>query len=126
MNAYHNLAGVIAKIEAQQKGKEETPAFNIGEQLKEIARAEPAAAEILDQDLEKEGMGLEGVADAFEDYADEQFEKQKKSSCICITPIVADGLIREFYGLAKREEPAKQEEIALDAPADQIDLSAFI
>lgn len=122
MREYENLAILIAKIEAQQKGKEGMPEFGIGEQLKDIARAEPASAELIDQDLDKEGMGLEDVAEEFEDYADEM-HKKKKGSCICITPQVAEDLIRKFYGLPEREaDPAPVEE----KPSGLLDLESFL
>lgn len=122
MREYGNLAGLIAKIEAQQKGKEGMPEFGIGEQLKDIARAEPASAELIDQDLDKEGMGLEDVAEEFEDYA-EDLHKKKKGSCICITPQVAEGLIRKFYGLPERDAtPAPVEE----KPSGLLDLESFL
>ena len=123
MREYENLAGLIAKIEAQQKGKEGMPEFGIGEQLKDIARAEAASAELIEQDLDKEGMGLEDLAKEFKDYADE-LHKKKKGSCVCITPQEAEGLIRKFYGLPERE--------AAPAPVDEnpsagfIDLGSFI
>lgn len=113
------LEELFAKIAAQQ-GEEGTPQFNIGEQLKDIARAEPASAELIDQDLDKEGMGLKDLAKEFEDYADE-LHKKKKGSCICITPKVADGLIRKFYGLPERgAEPSE------DKTEGYLDLSSFI
>ena len=123
MKEYGNLAALIAKIEAQQKGKEGTPEFNIGEQLKDIAGAEPASAELIDQDIEKEGMGLSDLADAFKKYADAE-HKKKKGSCICITPIVAEGLIRKFYGLPKKEDALQ------DQPEEEnegfLDLGSFL
>lgn len=123
MKEYENLATLIAKIEAQQKEEEGTPGFNIGEQLKDIARAEPASAELIDQDIEKEGMGLPDVADAFKKYADAE-HKKKKDSCICITPIVAEGLIRKFYGLPKKED-ALQDQPEED-PEGFLDLESFL
>ena len=42
MSSYSNLEGVINKIQAQQKGNEDKPAFMVGLQLIDIAKAEPA------------------------------------------------------------------------------------
>lgn len=122
MREYANLAELIAKIEAQQKGKEGLPEYNIGEQLKDIARAEPASAELIDQDLDKEGMGLEDVAKAFQKYADEE-NKKSKSKCVCITPLAAEGLIRKFYGLPDRVAAPAVEE---SREENLLDLSDFI
>lgn len=41
----------IEMIEAQQKGKENTPAWMVGEQLKDICRSDRHCAEIVAQDL---------------------------------------------------------------------------
>ena len=122
MREYANLAELIAKIEAQQKGKEGLPEYNIGEQLKDIARAEPASAELIDQDLDKEGMGLEDVAKAFQKYADEENQKSN-SKCACITPLAAEGLIRKFYGLPDRVAAPAVEE---SREENLLDLSDFI
>ena len=122
MKEYGRLGDLIVKIETMQKGKEGLPEYNIGEQLKDIARAEPASAELIDQDLDKEGMALADVAKAFQKYADEE-NKKSKSKCVCITPLVAEGLIRKFYGLPDRGavpavEKSKEENL--------LDLSDFI
>ena len=122
MREYGNLAGLIAKIEAQQKGKEGMPEFGIGEQLKDIARAEPASAELIDQDLGKEGMGLCDVAKEFKKHSDSE-HKKLKGSCFCITPMVAEDLIRKFYGLPERDAaPAPVEE----KPVGLLDLESFL
>ena len=106
-------------IEAQQKGQENTPAWMIGEQLKEIAAREPASAELLEQDLANEAMSLKAAAKKLQEYADKH---RGSARAYCITPQVAEGILREFYGLPKAgEAPA--------APAQQegyIDLSAFL
>ena len=49
---------VFEKIEAQQKGIENTAAWMVGEQLKDICRREPGCAEILEQDLDVQAMSL--------------------------------------------------------------------
>lgn len=122
MKEYGNLAALLAKIEARQKGKEGMPEFGIGEQLKDIARAEPASAELIDQDLDKDEMSLEAVAEEFKNYADE-LHKEKKGSCICITPQEAEDLIRKFYGLPERKAtPAPEEK----QPAGLLDLESFL
>ena len=103
---YKNLELLIAKIENQQKGKGGTPEFAIGEQLKEIVKAEPESAELVDQDIEREKMGLVDVAAAFKKYADDHHKKEK---VFCITPQVAEDLIRKFYGLTEKKAEQIQE-----------------
>lgn len=122
MKEYGRLGDLIVKIEIMQKGKEGLPEYNIGEQLKDIARAEPASAELIDQDLDKEGMSLADVAKAFQKYTDKE-NKKSKSKCVCITPLVAEGLIRKFYGLpARGAAPAVEE----SKEENLLDLSDFI
>jgi hypothetical protein len=90
---------LINLITEQQKGHENKPEFMIGEQIKEIAEREPSVIDILVKDLETEGMGLEDVAAKFKQYADKNHGSAK---CFCITPKVAEDLIREFYGLPEK------------------------
>ena len=88
---------VFEKIEAQQaKLKDTEPAWMVGEQLKEIAAREPGAVEILLQDLEVDGMGLADAAGALKAYADKH---RGRANCYCITPKVAEEILRKFYGL---------------------------
>ena len=117
-----NLELLISKIENQQKGKENSPAFQIGEQLKEIARVEEESAELLEQDIDKEGMSISDVAKKFQEYADEQHKKQK-GSCVCISPQVAEKIIREFYGLPDRDEQSKAE---TESVPSFLDLGSFL
>lgn len=54
----NNLDIVIAEIAKQQKGKENTAPWVVGEQLKDIARREPISAELLARDLTVKGLGI--------------------------------------------------------------------
>ena len=122
MKEYAKLDDRMAKIATMQKGKEGLPEYNIGEQLKDIARSEPASAELIDQDLDKDGMALSDVAKEFQKYADEK-NKKSKAKCVCITPIEAESLIRKFYGLPDRASaPAEAEK----ETGSMLDLSDFI
>ena len=105
-------------IEEQRKGHEDEPIFMIGEQLKEIAERESACAEILERDLLVDGMGLEGAAKALKKYADKHSNKR---GCFCISPKVAEKILREFDGLP---EPSKK--LEQTAAPGYIDLSAFL
>ncbi len=100
MERYENICNMIAE---QQKGKEGTPAWMVGEQLKEIASREPVSAELLEKDLAVPEMNLEKAADQIKKKADELHKKQK-GNCVCVPPDVAEDVIRKFYGLPKRGE----------------------
>lgn len=112
---------LIALIEEQQKGHENEPLFMVGEQLKEIAEREPVCAEIIENDLAIEGMSLAKAADALKAYADKNHGKAK---CFCITPIVAEGILREFYGLPTPDSAAKTEQ--KEQTVERLDLSSFL
>lgn len=91
------LEEVIRKIEAQQ-GQERTPAWMVGEQLKDMLRNEPHLAELVGQDLDKKDMGLEKCEKKIKAYAD----KHKSKGFACVIPAEAERIIREFYGLPER------------------------
>lgn len=114
MNQYINLAGLFEKIALQQQGNENKPEFMIGEQLKEIAEREPVAASIIDNDIEIEGMKLSDAADALKKYSDKNRGKEK---VFCITPKVAENILRDFYKIPaaeERPEPEEQKESFID------------
>ncbi|MDR1328534.1 MAG: hypothetical protein LBK23_02915 [Oscillospiraceae bacterium] len=89
-------------IEAQQRehGEYSTP-WMVGEQLKDICAREPAAAELIAQDLENPEMSLEKAERKIKAWAD----KHKKSGAggVGVPPVIAEGILREFYGLAARD-----------------------
>ncbi len=107
-------------IEEQQKGKENTPAWMIGEQLKEICRKEPESARLVEQDL-MGALTLAGCANKLKAKADE-LHRAQKGDCVCIPPQVAEGVIREYFGLAAQSRSDK----APEPEADMIDLAAFL
>ena len=115
MSKLHDL------IAEQQKGHETGPRFMIGEQLKEIAEREPLSAELLERDLEIEEMNLEAAEKHFQEYADRNHGKAK---AFCITPVVAEKLLREFYGLEARVE-VKNNSMQDELREDFVDLSEF-
>ena len=61
---------VIAKIEAQQKGKKGTAPWMVGEQLKDICRNEPACAELVDKDLDIKEMSISECEKKIKAFAD--------------------------------------------------------
>jgi len=95
---------VFEKIEAQQKGHEGTPAWMVGEQLKDICAADVSCAELVAQDLENKDMSLEKAAGKIKAFADGLHKKQK-GSCVCVPPNEAERIIREFYGLPAATAP---------------------
>ena len=90
---------LLKLIAEQQTGKEGTPEWAIGEQLKEIAAESKLNAELLEHDLETGGMKLSDAAAALKKYADEHHGKARE---FCIIPSVADKILREFYGIGER------------------------
>jgi hypothetical protein len=108
-------------IEKQRKGKDDSPVWMVGEQLLDIAEREPSAIDILKRDLEIPEMSIVEAEKKINEWAD----KHKKGSCCCVSPKVAEGILREFYGLASPTE----EKAAASAPdAEQnefIDLDNF-
>ena len=109
---------VIEIIEQQQAGYEGEPLWMVGEQLKEIAEREPASAELLAQDLTVEGLDLAGAAGALQQYADKHHGKARR---FCITPKVAEQILREFYGLP---DPGEATEVMPEATF--LDLTSFL
>lgn len=89
---------VIEKITAQQAGQEYTDIWMVGEQLKEICRREPDSAALLERDLENEELSLKAAAGKIKAWADNE-HKKRKGNCVCVPPMVAEGILREFYGL---------------------------
>ena len=89
---------VFEKIEAQRKGKEMTDVWMVGQQLMDILRSDPSLEELVDKDLDNPNMGLADCAGKIKSWADAQ-QKKLKHKCICVPPDVAEGIIRDFYGL---------------------------
>ena len=98
---------VFEKIEQLQKGKENTPAWMVGEQLKDICRREPRCEQIVLEDLANPDMSLEKCEKQIKAWADKQ--RSDGAKCVCVPPNVAEGIIREFYGLGKAEETEEQQ-----------------
>lgn len=101
---------VFEKITAQQTGEENTPAWMVGEQLKEICE-DPACAKLVEADID--AITLANVAGKIKAWADAE-HKKAKTKCICVPPQVAERIIREAYGLpaegAKAPEAAPAQE----------------
>lgn len=113
-----NLEKLRELIEAQQKGKEGQPAYTVGLQLLDIAEREPECAELLISDLSTDGMGLTAAECKIKKYAD---KNRKGAAFFCVTPTVAEQILREFYGLPEARKRT-------EAPADDgfLSLDSFI
>lgn len=98
----------IEKIEAQQKGREGTAPWMVGEQLKDMLRAEPWLEDLLDKDLDVKDMSLASAERKIKAYAD----GHKTGNFACVTPMQADKILREFYGM-----PGSGDERIATAPA---------
>ena len=111
----------IRAIEAQQaKVTARSPQWMVGEQLKDICRREPRSAELLAQDLKVEAMSITAAEKKIKAFAD----GHKTGNFSCVTPMEADNILREFYGLP---EPSVAPPPAADPPERKIiDLSDFL
>lgn len=85
---------VFAAIAAQQP-KERNAIWMVGEQLKDMVRAEPELADLLLEDLQSPAMTL---AEAEKKIA-ERAQKNRQGNCGIVTPREADEILRGFYGL---------------------------
>lgn len=93
----------VEKIERQQaKEKGRTAAWMVGEQLKDMARREPESAELLDKDLDIPEMSIQQAEKKIKAYAD----AHKTGSFACVTPVEAERILREFYGLTGNDNPS--------------------
>lgn len=118
MNHWQEQA--IQIIEQQQKGIENTAPWMVGEQLKDICRMEPDNAELIAQDLAVPEMSLTEAEKKIKAYAD----SHKKGSFSCVTPSVAEDILRKFYGLKMQKDQSEQKPvIQLPNPKPQGGLS---
>lgn len=100
------LQTALAAIEAQQqKHKQGSAPWCVGEQLKDMLRAEPALATLVEQDLAQPGMDLAKCELKIRDFAG----KHKEGNVGFCGPADAERIIREFYGLPPRGEAPAQE-----------------
>lgn len=111
---------VIEKICSQQKGIEDTAAYCVGEQLKDIVRATPGAAELVFKDLDVKEMSIVECEKKIRARADEKHKKNRGNFAF-VSPKEADGIIRNFYGIPEAASmPEPQTNSGL------IDLDSFL
>lgn len=103
------LEKAIEMLTIQQGSRENDPIlWLLGEQVKDVCRAEPRSAELVVQDLEG-GMKLSDLKKKLDELA----KKHKVGNQSVVTPMEADALIREFFGLPERgaaPEPEREPE----------------
>ena len=115
---------VFEKIEAQQATLKDTaPAWMVGEQLKDICRADPCCAEIVAQDLENESMSIVAAAKQIKAHADKQ---PRVGNCVCVPPHRAERIIREFYGLPELGEAQAARSDNWEPASQLLDLSTLL
>lgn len=86
-------------INRQQEGKAKySPVYQVGEQLKSIAKTVPNAAEILLNDLAVPEMSIEAAEKKIKARADE-IHKEIKGNGACVPPDEAHKILCEFYGI---------------------------
>lgn len=90
-------------ISEQQKGKEHTAVYMVGEQLKDIIADNKHFAELVLQDLQNPDMSLSKCEAKIKARADELHKKHGGNSS-CVNPKDAEDIIREFYGLHESGE----------------------
>ena len=107
-------------IDKQRAGKEDSPVWTVGEQLLDMAAESVQNLELLKRDLEIKEMDLVHAERKIKAWAD----KQKRSgNCVCVTPKVADGILREFYGLSPRDESSGKVTVT---DGGYIDIGSFL
>lgn len=99
---------VIKQIEEQQTGKENTAPYYVGEQLKDIIRNNPQAAEIVGQDLKVKEMSISECEKKIKAYAD----KHKAGNFAFVSPQQAEKIICEFYGIQTTAPAAEKSKTA--------------
>ena len=92
-----DISSAIEAITVQQP-KEENAVWMVGEQMKDMLRKEPYLAEIVLRDLEVPEMSLAHCEKKIKAWADQH----KVGNFACVTPIRAEKIIREFYGLPEQ------------------------
>lgn len=103
------LDRAIAAIGAQQP-KERGAVWMVGEQLKDMLRAEPELAGLIAEDLEATKMSL---ADCEKKIA-ERAKQNMVGSVGCVTPAEAEEIIRKFYGLPEKGQKPETNSKVID------------
>lgn len=96
-----HLQTALDKINAQQAThKQGSAPWCVGEQLKDILRAQPEIAELVANDLDQTGMSLADCEKKIAAFANDH----RQGSVGFCGPADSDRIIRAFYGLPGRSE----------------------
>ena len=113
------LEKAVEMISGQQPS-ERSPVWMVGEQLKDILRAQPELAELVLQDLDVQDLSISACEKKIKEFAD----KHKSGGFSCVIPSEADNIIREFYGLPARGVRLTASPTT-EAPVKVVDLADF-
>lgn len=103
----------IAKITSLQPNIQNA-AWLVGEQLKDMCKFSEHDAALILHDLDIPEMSLVHAEKKIKEYAD----SHKTGNFACVTPIVAEDILREFYGLSARGEQ-QQPPIIITTPQEK-------
>lgn len=90
------MSAIEKLLEQQARVPEYSAPWMVAEQLMDICRREPHSAQLIDQDLDNPEMGIVQAEAEIRAYSD---ANRKGATCFCVTPIQAEKILREFYGL---------------------------
>lgn len=109
-----HLQTALDKITAQQAThKQGSAPWCVGEQLKDILRAQPEIAELVANDLDQTGMGLADCEKKIAAFANDH----RQGSVGFCGPADSDRIIRAFYGLPEAPAATSPTSPAVPSPA---------
>lgn len=109
-----HLQTALDKITVQQaKHKQGSAPWCVGEQLKDILRAQPEIAELVANDLDQTGMGLADCEKKIAAFANDH----RQGSVGFCGPADSDRIIRAFYGLPEAPAATFPTSPAVPSPA---------
>lgn len=109
-----HLQTALDKITAQQAThKQGSAPWCVGEQLKDILRAQPEIAELVANDLDQTGMGLADCEKKIAAFANDH----RQGSVGFCGPADSDRIIRAFYGLPEAPAATFPTSPAVPSPA---------
>lgn len=121
MNALENAIQEISNQQA--KLNEYHPAFQLGEQLKDIIfKSQDDVAGIVLEDLKKPGMKLTDCEKKIAAFA----QAHRHGNAGCCPPKEADRIIREFYGIPARQTGAVPMQFVAPKKHKKLSLTDFM
>ena len=109
-----HLQTALDKITAQQAThKQGSAPWCVGEQLKDILRAQPEIAELVANDLDQTGMSLADCEKKIAAFANDH----RQGSVGFCGPADSDSIIRAFYGLPEAPAATSPTSPAVPSPA---------